>query len=152
VEPGARRGRVVAARLVGVHGYVRRGDVDQRVVGGRHRVDVVDDAVAVVVEAVAGLDARLLYRTDADVGGLGAVALQDTGAGAGAGAVDAGLADLVRLVGDAVAVVVEAVAAELGVLVDLVGRRVVADPAVLPRAGRLDAGADAPGEAGDVGG
>ncbi len=112
----------------------------------------VDHAVAVVVDAVALLGCRRLHRPHAAVvAGHRVVADPGADSGAGAAADGAGLADLERFVRLAVAVVVETVATELGVLDRLVGRGVVADPSRLAAAGRLRARADALRQAGDGG-
>ena len=87
VEAVVGAGGVVARRLVSEHRDVAGRVEDQLVVGGAfgHRIQLVDLAVAVVVEAVADLGPRRLRRAHAAaVAGHGVVA--DPGAGAGAGA------------------------------------------------------------------
>src|SRR5262249_2481495 len=149
----ARRRAVEAAGLVREHRDVLAGEVDDLVIGRvvRHRVDLVDLAVAVVVEPVAGLVAGRLGRAVAAVAArLGVVADRvAVRVRAGDGVDGAGLTDLERLVGHAVAVVVQAVAALGRVFEGLVAGRIGARPALLPLAHRLHARADTLGEAGD---
>ena len=147
VEAVVRRGRVVAARLVGEHRDVRGREVDQLVVGGpvRHRVELVDLAVAVVVEAVAHLGAGRASASRCSGGRRPACCRRPRRR---SGSRTAPVPTVQALpIGTArrlaVAVVVELSQPLRRVLDGLVGRRVVADPAGCARAGRRDAGADA---------